>query len=128
MPATIVNSNDVNSYGKAASEAAAALREGALVVFPTETVYGVAANAAHPEAMRRLRRLKQRDGGQPFTVHIAARADAARFAPAAPLVAKRLARRAWPGPLTLVIHGVDSTEAPITGEMPPEQVGEVFDD
>ena len=127
MPATVVNSNEINSYGKAAAEAAAALRDGALVIFPTETVYGVAASAAHPEAVRRLRRLKEREDGAPFSVHLAGRGDAARYAPSAPLVARRLARRAWPGPLTLVVPAPEPEKTPIAAEMPAEQLQEVFD-
>lgn len=89
----------------AATVAAAAriLAAGGLIAVPTETVYGIAANADDPAAVARLRALKGRDGDKPFTIACAS-ADAAR-ARAAPLLpaADRLARRYWPGPLTLIV-------------------------
>ncbi|MCU0727156.1 MAG: L-threonylcarbamoyladenylate synthase [Planctomycetes bacterium] len=76
------------------------LRDGRLVVFPTETVYGLGAARAAPEALRRLRELKGRDAAHPLTVHLA---DASGVSvPLAPM-ARRLAERLWPGPLTLVL-------------------------
>jgi tRNA threonylcarbamoyl adenosine modification protein (Sua5/YciO/YrdC/YwlC family) len=88
----------------AAVEAAAkALRDGALVVFPTETVYGWAARADDPHAVRALREAKGRDGEKPLTLHLPSRrALEARFQPLPPGAA-RLARRRLPGPVTLVL-------------------------
>jgi protein arginine phosphatase len=88
----------------AAVEAAArALRDGALVVFPTETVYGWAARADDPLAVRALRAAKGRDGEKPLTLHLPGLAALeARFAPLPPGAA-RLARRRLPGPFTLVL-------------------------
>ncbi len=78
---------------------AALIRDGALFVFPTETVYGLGAVRADPRAVRRLREVKGRDD-RPLTVHIADRSALALPLPAA---ARRLADRLWPGPLTLVV-------------------------
>src|SRR5688572_24392217 len=83
-------------------EAAACLASGGLVVFPTETVYGVGACATNPAAMARLREVKGREGGKPFTVHIGSRAGVNRFVPELHGVGQRLTQKAWPGPLTLI--------------------------
>jgi tRNA threonylcarbamoyl adenosine modification protein (Sua5/YciO/YrdC/YwlC family) len=83
--------------------AARALRDGALVVFPTETVYGWAARADDPHAVRALREAKGRDGEKPLTLHLPTRESLEeRFRPLPPGAA-RLARRRLPGPLTLVL-------------------------
>jgi len=72
------------------------------VVFPTDTVYGVAARAGDPEAVERLRAAKRRPAGQPFVVMLAAPAQAERLARVSPR-ARALMARFWPGPLTLVL-------------------------
>lgn len=78
------------------------LNRGGLVVFPTETVYGLAARADSQEAMARLREVKSRGPDKAFTVHIADNDDANRYAPDIQGVAKRLTKKAWPGPLTII--------------------------
>ena len=83
---------------------ARALSEGAIVAVPTETVYGLAANAADPEAMRRLYALKGRPEHKPIARLIALREDLWEWVPEVPDIAERLARRLWPGPLTLVLR------------------------
>lgn len=85
-------------------EVAGALRAGALVLIPTETVYGVACRAGREDALRRLRALKGERGEAPFARLVpsagAAVAEGARM----PRAARRLAARYWPGPLTLVLE------------------------
>lgn len=80
-----------------------ALRDGELVAFPTETVYGLGANAQHAPALERIFELKGRPQTHPLIVHL----DSARFLPRwvreIPPAAERLAQRFWPGPLTLVL-------------------------
>ncbi len=84
-------------------DAAAALRRGALVAFPTETVYGLGANALDPEAVGRVYAAKGRPAWNPLIVHVAT-VDAARaLARYWPPAAQRLAEACWPGPLTLVV-------------------------
>lgn len=95
----------------AAQEAAACLSAGGLVVFPTETVYGVGACVTQPDALARLRRVKERDDSKPFTVHIGSRSNLPKFVPGLSSLARRLTRKAWPGPLTLIFR-VDSVESP----------------
>ena len=86
----------------AAARGAAVLNDGGLVALPTETVYGLAACAADAGAMDRLRELKDRPN-RPFTVHIdrPERADAYVAEPPPP--ARWLMRKAWPGPVTVVL-------------------------
>ena len=88
---------------KIISAAAKIIREGGLVAFPTETVYGLAANCADKRAMARLCRVKNRPKGKPFTVHIAARSIIKKMRCRVTKSAKALMDRYWPGPLTLVL-------------------------
>ncbi|HVS10288.1 MAG TPA: L-threonylcarbamoyladenylate synthase, partial [Planctomycetota bacterium] len=83
----------------------AALARGELVAIPTETVYGIAARADDPAALRRLRALKQSDAARPLTWHVGALSALEEFARVSPMV-RRLVERYWPGPLTLVLPGV----------------------
>lgn len=85
------------------ARAAAIIRQGGLVAFPTETVYGLGANALDAAAVARIYAVKQRPFASPLIVHVAdenmARAVTAEW----PQVAQKLARAFWPGPLTLVL-------------------------
>ena len=85
------------------SEAAARLRAGEVVAFPTETVYGLGANALDAAAVQRVYDLKQRPSTSPLIVHVdsieMARTLVTEWSP----LADELARRYWPGPLTLVL-------------------------
>lgn len=88
---------------RAIEEAAAWLREGKTVAFPTETVYGLGADAASDEAVRRIFAAKGRPSDNPLIVHVAGMADAERLAQRIPPPAARLMERFWPGPLTVVL-------------------------
>ncbi len=88
---------------EAVRAAAAALRRGALVIFPTETVYGLGANALNPEAVARVYRVKGRPASSPLIVHVASIEGARQVVAEWPERAAALARRFWPGPLTLVL-------------------------
>jgi L-threonylcarbamoyladenylate synthase len=85
------------------SRAAAMLRNGGLVAFPTETVYGLGANALDASAVAGIFAAKGRPSHNPLIVHVADVADAVHLAGAWPDLAGRLAARFWPGPLTLVV-------------------------
>ncbi|MFZ0324197.1 MAG: L-threonylcarbamoyladenylate synthase, partial [Actinomycetes bacterium] len=91
-------------------EAAAALRNGGLVAFPTETVYGLGAAADNPEAVRRIFAVKARPADHPVIVHVAYSAsddvvDALEgWADQVPEYARLLVAKYWPGPLTVVLH------------------------
>ena len=83
------------------------LRRGGLVAFPTETVYGLGADAGNADAIRRIYAAKQRPNDNPTIVHVADAQSAQRYAAAWPEHAQRLAGRFWPGPLTLVVPRSD---------------------
>lgn len=85
------------------ARAAAVLRRGGLVAFPTETVYGLGANALSAEAVRRIFEVKGRPPSNPLIVHVADVEAAKRLVAAWPPEAEALARVHWPGPLTLVL-------------------------
>ena len=87
----------------AIAEAARVLRAGGLVAFPTETVYGLGADALDAEAVAGIFRAKDRPSTDPLIVHVSSLADGARVAREVPDVARTLAARFWPGPLTLVL-------------------------
>jgi L-threonylcarbamoyladenylate synthase len=84
--------------------AAQLLRAGRLVAFPTETVYGLGANALDAEAVARIYAVKRRPGTSPLIVHVASIEMAQSLVANWPEIADRLARRFWPGPLTLVLE------------------------
>jgi L-threonylcarbamoyladenylate synthase len=83
--------------------AARLLRAGRLVAFPTETVYGLGANALDAEAVARIYAVKRRPATSPLIVHVASIEMAESLVANWPEIADRLARRFWPGPLTLVL-------------------------
>lgn len=93
--------------------AAEALRNGAIVIFPTETVYGLAASAARADSVERLRNLKGRTDEQPFTVHIGRRSDWQDFVPSTSPLAHRFMKKGWPGPLTLIFQVDDPRQAKV---------------
>ncbi len=85
------------------AEAAAAIRAGRLVAFPTETVYGLGADGLNPAAVARIFEAKGRPSTDPLILHIAEPEDFLKLVLEAPPAALELARRFWPGPLTLVL-------------------------
>jgi L-threonylcarbamoyladenylate synthase len=87
----------------AITQAVQILRTGGLVSFPTETVYGLGADATNPAAVRRIFAAKGRPATNPIIVHVADESAARRYAGNWPEAAARLARKFWPGPLTLVV-------------------------
>lgn len=84
--------------------AAERIRAGGLVAFPTETVYGLGANALDPAAVRKIFALKGRPATSPLIVHVDSLAMARSLAAAWPDEADRLAAAYWPGPLTIVVR------------------------
>ncbi|MDR7567504.1 MAG: L-threonylcarbamoyladenylate synthase, partial [Armatimonadota bacterium] len=89
---------------EAIEEAARILRRGGLVAFPTETVYGLGANALDPVAAARIFEVKRRPAFDPLIVHVCDRAMLERVVTEVVPVAEVLIRRFWPGPLTLVLR------------------------
>ena len=95
--------------------AVAVLRAGGLVAFPTETVYGLGADASNPSAVRRIYEAKGRPADHPVIVHVADAIQVANWAREMPEAAHRLARRFWPGPLTLVLKRARGVSDVVTG-------------
>jgi L-threonylcarbamoyladenylate synthase len=95
--------------------AAEILRAGGLVAFPTETVYGLGADASSAQAVARLYAVKRRPAGHPVIVHFASADDAFAWAREVPDAARQLARRFWPGPLTLILKRSDKAGDFVTG-------------
>ncbi len=88
----------------AALEAAAAiLRRGGLVAFPTETVYGLGVDATNPQAIARLNQVKGRPPEKPYSWHVATIEQMRQYVDPLPPLAVRLMERFWPGPLTIIL-------------------------
>ena len=94
--------------------AARALREGRLVAFPTETVYGLGAHALDADAVRRVFAVKGRPATSPLIVHVASLEAARALVTTWPDAAERLAQAHWPGPLTLVLPKRDVVPDAVT--------------
>ncbi|MCX6021204.1 MAG: L-threonylcarbamoyladenylate synthase, partial [Chloroflexi bacterium] len=92
-----------NPDPEAIATAAAVLRRGGTVAFPTETVYGLGANALDPEAVERVFAAKGRPSYDPLIVHLASAADLPQVVRSVPEAARLLAAAFWPGPLSLVL-------------------------
>jgi L-threonylcarbamoyladenylate synthase len=92
-----------------------ALREGEVIAFPTETVYGLGADAQNPDAVRKVFELKGRPATHPLIVHIDHPRLLERWALTVPPAAHALAGKFWPGPLTLVPRRAPAVDLAITG-------------
>lgn len=97
------------------SRAAALLRAGELVAFPTETVYGLAADAANPAAIAKIFAAKGRPADHPLIVHLPDASHLDRWAVDIPDAARKLAAAFWPGPLTLILKRHPSVLDAVTG-------------
>lgn len=99
----------------AVSRAVGVLRSGGLVAFPTETVYGLGADARNQAAVRRIFAVKHRPADHPVIVHIPDASHLVRWAAVVPETAARLAAAFWPGPLTLVLKRAAGVLDAVTG-------------
>ena len=100
---------------KEVRRAAEILRAGGLVAFPTETVYGLGADASNPKAIARLYAVKRRPPEHPVIVHFASADDAFSYAREIPAAARLLAKKFWPGPLTLILKRSSKAADFVTG-------------
>jgi L-threonylcarbamoyladenylate synthase len=99
----------------AIAQAARLLEEGKLVAIPTETVYGLAADADNPAAVAAIFSAKGRPSNHPLIVHVARDADLSHWAIDIPPVAQQLIAAFWPGPLTLILKRAPGVDDVITG-------------
>lgn len=97
------------------ARAVAVLRAGGLVAFPTETVYGLGADAANPQAVNKVYAAKGRPRDHPLIVHIASVAHLNAWARDIPPAAYALAQAFWPGPLTLILKRARGVSDSVTG-------------
>jgi L-threonylcarbamoyladenylate synthase len=95
--------------------AADAIRSGGLVAIPTETVYGLAADARNAAAVRRIFEVKGRPGDHPLIVHLGSADQVEEWAGAISDAARRLIGAAWPGPLTVIVPRADGILDEVTG-------------
>ncbi len=128
MQTTTLEPGNPRQHEEIAQRAAQVLRAGGLVAFPTETVYGVAASALSEEGVRRLRQFKQSDESRAFTVHIHDPKDIHRFAELTDGAARRLAMKAMPGPITLLVQvKPDVIQRCLAGlGLPPEHENRIY--
>jgi L-threonylcarbamoyladenylate synthase len=98
--------------------AARLLSAGGVIALPTETVYGLAADALNPTAVRRVFAIKGRPLDHPLIVHLADPAQLDRYAVDVPAGARTLVERFWPGPLTIVLRKSDLVPPEVTGGQP----------
>src|SRR5450755_3030106 len=103
MTAEILSTHTPELFQKAVRRASELLRAGEVVALPTETVYGLAANALDEKAVAKIFRIKGRPAKNPIIVHVAGNEMAKRCAGHWPELADKLSRSFWPGPLTLVL-------------------------
>jgi tRNA threonylcarbamoyl adenosine modification protein (Sua5/YciO/YrdC/YwlC family) len=103
MPPVVINVSNADDPRDVVHRAVQALAEGKLVAFPTETVYGLAASALCEPAVNRLLEVKRRTEAKALTLAIKSADDALDYVPDISPLGQRLARRCWPGPVTLVL-------------------------
>ena len=104
-----------NCTATAIKDAASSLISGNLVAFPTETVYGLGADATNKDAISRIYKVKGRPIGHPLIVHISSLANLDKWARDIPEYAVNLARTFWPGAMTLILPRTDLAKDFITG-------------
>ena len=95
--------------------AARRLQAGEVLAFPTETVYGLGADATNPSAVRRIFALKGRPPDHPLIVHFADPGALAEWGVFIPSAARQLARQFWPGPLTMIVRKAARVPPEVTG-------------
>lgn len=117
MQTKVIKIDEKNLECPAMTEAADIIRAGGLVAFPTETVYGLGADALHPEASMKIYAAKGRPSDNPLIVHICKFEELVSIAKEVPPQAKKLADAFWPGPLTMIVWKNDKVPYETTGGM-----------
>ena len=117
MPPIVIDIRKTEDRRDVVHRAVQALAEGQLVVFPTETVYGVGASARSAEGVSKLFEAKGRDSKTPLALAIKSAEEMLDYVPVVDPMAERLARRCWPGPITLVVDY--RSDSGLIGQLPP---------
>lgn len=121
MPSTkIVKIDPANPGGEYLKEAAGIVNRGGLVIIPTETVYGIAANNDNREAIGRLCQIKSRPKGKAFSLHVDSIDKITDYAVDIPVPAWKLIDKFWPGPLTLILKSKNASTIGI--RMPDDDI------
>ncbi|UCH12481.1 MAG: threonylcarbamoyl-AMP synthase [Candidatus Omnitrophota bacterium] len=107
MRTKIIKIDPYNFDPKAIKEAAMILQKGGIVAFPTETVYGLAADYNNEDTINRLYDIKKRPKDKPFTIHIAKKEKITEYIDEPDQLTKRLIDKFWPGPLTIIVESKD---------------------
>ena len=118
MPPVVIDLRQAEDWRDVVHQTVQALAEGKLVAFPTETVYGLAASALDERAVQRLVEVKGRRPGHALTLAVKSADEARDYVPEMTPMAQRLARRCWPGPVTLVVD--DSHPESLVRQLPPK--------
>lgn len=111
----VIIEDNQNIDDRQLEEAAQILRDGGLVAFPTETVYGLGANALNEEAARKIYAAKGRPSDNPLIAHVARKEDVEALTSCIPEAGRKLMDRYWPGPLTLVFPKSEKVPYGTTG-------------
>jgi protein-tyrosine phosphatase len=117
MPPVVLDLRSADDSRDVIHRAVQALAEGKIVAFPTETVYGLAASALCESAVERLIQSKHRQAGRPLALAVRSADEALDYVPEMSNLGRRLARRCWPGPVTLVIE--DHNAESLVRQLPP---------
>jgi len=121
MSATkVIKINPHKPEDKFLLRAADVLRDGGLVIVPTETVYGIAANKLNHQALERLNQIKKRPKEKHFSLHIADKEKIVEYAKDIPVAAFKLIDKLWPGPLTIILKSPDNSTIGI--RMPDNEI------
>ena len=128
---TIIKKIDRNNIDQESIEQAGSiLKQGGLVAFPTETVYGLGANALDEEAAKKTYAAKGRPSDNPLIVHIARLEDLKEIVTEIPEIVQDIADHFWPGPLTMIFYKNDKVPLGTTGgldtvavRMPDDEIG-----
>lgn len=118
MKTKIIKISSRNPNKKIITEASTIIKSGNLVAFPTETVYGLGANALDEKAVRKIFTAKGRPTDNPLIIHIADYKDLNKLAHALPHYAKKLINKFWPGPLTLIVRKKSIVPDIVTAKSP----------
>ena len=104
MNTTVVTVDKEHPDEKVMEEAGRVLKEGGLVAFPTETVYGLGGDGLNPDSSRKIYQAKGRPSDNPLIIHIADMESLDKIVKAIPLKARKMAEAFWPGPLTMIFE------------------------